>query len=216
MRKTTIYITDDHKIVAQGIASFLIGNIEFDLQESFVTAQELFAALELKQPDILLLDIKMPGLSGFQVAKIVLKSYPAIKIIFLSSNTDEESLNEAVKSGGLGYLSKDIAEEEFIFALQQIKSGKKYFSQGVQNTLFQSFVTKTTAEKTIENEVLSKREIEIVKLFSDGLSYKEIAEQLFISKRTVETHKKNIMIKLELKTTVDLVKYAIMNGITSI
>ena len=113
MKKTTICITDDHQIVSEGIASFLIGNEKFELISSSASGKELLDKLKKNQPDIILLDIKMPGLSGIQIAKIVKNEYPQIKIIFLSSNTDKESLDEAIKAGGSGYLSKDIAEEEY-------------------------------------------------------------------------------------------------------
>lgn len=213
-KKTKICITDDHKIVCQGIKSFLIGNKEFELVNCLSNGKELLNTLKDNQPDILLLDINLPGLSGIQIAKIIKKEYPKIKIIFLSSNTDSESLNNATKAGGFGYLSKDIKEEEFLFALTEITAGKKYFSKGVQNQVFENY---STAIKTkIQNDILTEREIEVVKLFVEGYSYKEIAERLFISKRTVETHKKNILDKLNLKSTVDLVKYAILNGIISL
>jgi len=216
MRKTTICITDDHKIVAEGISSFLIGNEEFELVNSSTSGKELLENLKTNNPDILLLDIMLPGLSGIQLAKIIRNDYPKIKVIFLSSNTDEESLNDAVKAGGVGYLSKDVSEEEFLFALKKIKSGENYFSSGIQNTVYKSFTNSVKYQEKIHDDILTDREIEIIKEITEGLSYKEIAEKLFISKRTVETHKKNILTKLKLKTTVDIVKYAILNGIISI
>jgi len=216
MRKTKICITDDHKIVSEGIASFLIGNEEFELISSSTSGKELLKKLINTQPDILLLDIVLPGLSGIQLAKIIRNDYPQVKIVFLSSNTDKESLNEAIKAGGVGYLSKDVSEEEFLSALKKIKSGENYFSSGIQNTLFHTYTDNIKKDAKYSDEILTKREIEVIKLISDGLSFKEIAERLFISKRTVETHKKNILEKLDLKNTVDLVKYAILNGIINI
>lgn len=214
--KTTICITDDHKIVAEGIASFLIGNEKYELIGSSLSGSELLNKIKKKQPDIMLLDIKMPGLTGIQIAKIISKEYPKIKIVFLSSNDDEKSLNEAIKAGGVGYLSKDVDEKEFLVALDKIMAGENYFSTGIQQTLFNNFTKNTKAETEYHDEIITDREVEIIKHIADGLSYKEIAEKLFISARTVETHKKNILTKLELKTTVDIVKYAILNGIVSL
>ncbi len=216
MQKTTLCITDDHKIVSQGIASFLIGNEEFELINSSTSGKELLKKLTDKQPDILLLDIVLPGLSGIQLAKIIRKSYPKIKIIFLSSNTDKKSLDEAINAGGVGYLSKDVTEQEFLFALKKIKSGDNYYSAGIQDTLFQSYTSSIKNNSEYKDEILTKREIEVIKLFAEGLSFKDIAEKLFISKRTVESHKKNILVKLDLKNTIDLVKYAILNGIINL
>jgi len=216
MSKITICITDDHKIVAEGISAFLVGNDKYELVCASKSGNELLGKLKKEQPDVILLDIKMPGLTGIQIAKIITKDYPNIKIIFLSSNDDSESLNNAIKAGGVGYLSKDVEEKEFIYALDKIVNGEKYFSKGIQQSLFNSFVENTQNQDDFRDEVLSEREVEVVKYISEGLSYKQIAEKLFISARTVETHKKNILKKLELKTTVDIVKYAILNGIADL
>ena len=216
MKKTTICITDDHKIVAEGIASFLIGNDKFELISSSLSGKELLEKLKKKNPDILLLDINLPGLSGIQLAKIISKDYSKIKIVFLSSNSDEKSLNEAIKAGGVGYLSKDVTENEFLFALDKIMAGENYFSKGMQQTLYNSYTKNVKTEAEYHDKVLTSREVEVISLIAEGLNHKEIAEKLFISTRTVESHKKNILTKLELKTTVDIVKYAILNGIASL
>jgi len=216
MNKIKVYIVDDHKIVIDGIASFFIGNPDFELIGSANSAQNLFSDLKTIEPNILLLDIKLPGLSGIQIAKIVTKEYPGIKIVFLSANTDENSLNDAISAGGVGYFSKDIDEEEFFMGLEKITAGLNYFSKGIQSTLFGTYSKQTNTVVEYRDKILSDREIEVIKLFADGLSFKEIAQKLNISTRTVESHKKNILSKLNLKTTVDLVKYAILNGLTSI
>jgi len=217
MKKTTIYIVDDHEIVAQGLELYLAGNEEFEIVGSANSANELLQFLmNNKQPDILILDIKMPGLSGIHVAKIITNKYSSTKIIFLSSNTDKESLNNAIAAGGVGYLSKDIKEEEFLQALKKIINGENYYSSGIQQAVFNNFTTNIKSNNNKNLTPLTSREIDIVKLFAEGLLYKEIAERLSISPRTVETHKKNILEKLKLKTTVDLVKYAIRNGIISL
>jgi len=216
LRKTKLYIVDDHKIVIEGISSFLIGNNEFELMGYATSANQLFDFLEKQQPDILILDVRLPGLQGPHIAKIVLEKYPHIKIIFLSVNTDKDSLNSAIESGGRGYLTKDISEEEFILALQKIKNNENYFSTNIQQVLYKSFANTIKENLTHNKTPLSDREIDVVKLFTEGYSYKEIGKRLSISTRTVETHKKNILEKLELKTTVDLVKYALKEGVISL
>ncbi len=216
MEKTKIYIVDDHQIVVDGISSYLIGNDEFELCGSAASANELFELLKKKIPDILILDMKLPGLQGNHIAKIITEKYSQIKIIFLSSNTDKESLKLAIEAGGLGYLTKDVMEEEFLLALKKIREGENYYSTGIQQAVYDSFTENLKSESQHNSSPLSEREIDVIKLFVDGFSYKEIADRLSISARTVETHKKNILDKLELKTTVDLVKYAIRNGIISL
>ncbi|NOZ47697.1 MAG: response regulator transcription factor [Chlorobi bacterium] len=216
MNKLSVCIADDHKIVSEGIASFFIGNDRFELVYSSSSGKELLNNLKNKQTDIVILDIKMPGLSGIQIAKIIKNDYPHIKTVFLSSIVDKKTLDEAIKAGGVGYLSKDIDEEEFLFALKAISEGKNYYSKGVQQTVFNNYTNNIKADNVNENDLLSKRETEVIKLIADGLSFKEIANKLFISTRTVETHKKNILEKLELKSTIDLVKYAILNGLSDL
>jgi len=216
MKTTKLYIVDDHRIVIDGISSYFIGNKQFELIGSATSAQELFDDLKQFSPDILLLDIKLPGLSGIQIAKIVTKEYTNIKIVFLSANTDEESLNDAISAGGVGYFSKDIIEEEFLIGLTKIINNENYYSKGIQPTLFGTYSKQVNTVSSYHDDILSNREIQVIKLFADGLSFKEIANKLEISTRTVESHKKNILTKLKLKTTVDLVKYAILNGLTSI
>jgi len=216
MAKTKVYIVDDHKIVIDGISTYFIGNHQFELVGSALSAQELFVNLKKQTPHILLLDIKLPGLSGIQIAKIINKVYPNIKLIFLSANLDEESLNDAISAGGVGYFSKDIDEKEFFIGLEKILSGENYFSKGIQPTLFGSFSKQANTLVEYRDKILTDREIEVIKLFADGLSFKAIAHQLEISSRTVESHKKNILSKLGLKTTVDLVKYAILNNLTNL
>ncbi len=216
MSKTKIFLVDDHQIVIDGISSYLLGNPDFELIASAGSANELFDKLPKHQPDILLLDCKLPGLQGTHIAKIIAQKYPQIKIVFLSANTDKLSLEKAVKAGGVGYLSKDITEEEFFTALKQIKKGKSYYSRGIQQAVFDSYTDKLNVDPENIITPLTEREIEVIKLFVEGFSYKEIADRLSISTRTVESHKKNILEKLELKNTVDLVKYAIRNGITTL
>lgn len=216
MSKFTVCITDDYKIVAEGISAFLVGNEKYEFIGRSLSGNEMLQKLKKRQPDILLLDIKMPGLTGIQLAKIISKDYPKIKIVFLSSNINEDNLNKAINAGGKGYLLKDICEEEFIYALDRIMEGENYFSKGIQQTLFNNFVKNTGTENKYQNDVLTDREVEVIKFISDGFSHKQIADKLFISVRTIETHKKNILTKLELKTTADLIKYAILNGIADL
>jgi two-component system response regulator NreC len=210
---TTLYIVDDHKIVIDGIQSFLIGNNHYKLIGSAISSRKLFVDLESVQPDILLLDINLPNMSGIQIAQTITRQYPQIKIVFLTSDIDKKSFDDAIQTGAVGYFTKDITEIEFFEGLDKITDGSPYFSKGIQPVLFESYSNKVNATN---NNILSPREIEITQLFSEGLSFKEIADKLSISPRTVETHKKNILEKLDLKNTIELVRYALRNGLTSL
>ena len=213
--KQKIYIVEDHEVVIQGVKLNLSDSDDYEFIGYATTGEKAIKELENIRPDILLLDIKLSGMQGFEIAECIQEKYCDIKIIFLSSNTDKESFEKALSLGAKGYLSKDVSKEEFLLALKKVKEGDSYFSSGIQN----SVLTQMSNPKNEEEEhliPLSEREIEVIKLFVDGFTYKEIANKLNISARTVETHKKNILNKLELKTTVDLVKYAIKQGIISI
>ena len=216
METTKLYIVDDHKIVIDGISSFLLGNSKFEIIGYALTAQAMFKDLKTLTPDILLLDINLPDIPGINVAKVVSNEYPKIKIVFLSANTDEESLNEAISAGGVGYFSKDIDEPEFFIGLNKILKDENYFSKGIQPTLFGTYSKQVSTTNAYHDDILSEREIDVIKLFAEGLSFKDIADKLNISTRTVETHKKNIQKKLNINNTVELVKYAIINGLSDL
>lgn len=209
--KTKIYILDSCDIVIQGISSYLKNEDRFEVIGKAETGEKALLDLRILQANILILDINLAGIQGFEIAKQVKKKHPLIKIVFLTFNKNEESLNKSMNVGGKAYLLKSIQKEEFLFALKTVCEGETYFSTGVHNLVNHT--------KKIEEAYLiplTKREIEVVKLFVEGYSYKKIASQLVISSRTVETHKKNILSKLKLKTTVDLVKYAIKEGIIAL
>lgn len=175
--------------------------------------------LDENVPNIILLDIGLPGKSGIEIAAEISVRHPKSAIIILSANMDEDSIFQSIQAGVKGYLPKNVHKEELICAIKQVSNGKEYYNNSISTTIFRNYVkfARTGRKHTIEKEMkLSDREVEIVKLFTEGLSYKEIAARLFISVRTVESHKNNIMEKLELKTIVDLVKYAIRNELVSL
>ncbi len=213
--KTKVYIVDDHQIVIDGLETYFFGNEKFELVGFANSSKKLFKDLEKLKIDILILDINLPDLSGIQIARIVKQRYNSIKIVFLSANIDEKSLNDSIEAGGLGYFTKDIDEEEFFLGLNKISNNESYYSKGIHNTLFGAYSNKTGKDE-FASDILSQREVEVIRLFADGLSFKEIANELCISTRTVESHKKNILDKLELKNTIELVKYAILNGISGL
>ncbi|MBN2892151.1 MAG: response regulator transcription factor [Bacteroidales bacterium] len=208
-------IVEDHSIVIDGINAMLIGVKDIELIDEVTRGLDIFNSIEKHQPDIILLDVKLPDISGIEIAKQITEKYPQIKILILSSQDDEETIVEAVKVGVKGYLHKNVKKEEFLEAVRYVYEGFEYFSDTISKKICTTFVKKVNLEENLKKQkaILSEREIEIIKLLCDGLSFKEISDKLFISTRTVETHKKNIMEKLELKSIPELVKYAIKNGI---
>ncbi len=219
MGKIKIILVDDHQIVRDGIKALLTDVEDIDIISEASDHNVLREKLNLQNPDIIIMDISLPEISGLELAKRLSESHPEIKVIILSMYTDEDFIFNAIKSGAKGYLPKNTTRKEIIDAIRAVYAGEEYFSESISNIILKSYVQKA---KTVDNQPersedkLTIREIEILKHFASGLSNQEIADKLFISIRTVESHKNHIMQKLELKSTVDLIKFAIKNKIVDV
>lgn len=212
-----LFLVDDHTIVLDGLRALLTGHSDISITGEAGDGQKLFGLLSSGQPDIILMDISLPGTSGIELCRMVREQYPDVKILFLSMYTTEEFVFNALKAGASGYLPKNISQTELLTAIRTIYAGGDYFSEYISNMILKSFVRKSrTADQEEPGELLSKRELEILKLFAGGHSNSEISDKLFISIRTVESHKNHIMQKLNLKSTVDLIKFAIRHDITGV
>ncbi|MBI9034893.1 MAG: response regulator transcription factor [Bacteroidales bacterium] len=214
MDKIKIIVVDDHQIVRDGIYLLVMNVPEIEIMGEAGNGDELFELLKKQQPDVIVLDLSLPKISGLEICRILHKDFSHIKVIVFSSYNDEDSIVNALKAGAKGYIPKDVFREELVTAIKAVKEGHEYLSNSIPNTILLNFIKKDREKVKFDYDKiadLTKREIEVLKLIAEGLSYKEIAEQLFISFRTVETHKNNILQKLSLRTTVDLVKYAIKN-----
>ncbi len=215
MSKIQIVVVDDHRIVRQGLKSLLIGCKDIEIIQSVGTAKELFDYLKQNVPDVIILDIGLPDMSGIEVVSKIFEYKTNVKVIMLSALSTEENISNAIISGASGFLPKDTSRDEFINAVKTVHSGDVYFGKSISNIIYKNYVAGIKGKDKNKVE-LTHREIEVVKLICEGLLYKEIAERLNISVRTVETHKKNIFDKLEIKNSVELVKYAIRNKITEV
>lgn len=205
-----LIIIDDHKIVANGIKALLLGS-KYSVLTMAHDADSAWKAIQEYQPDAVLLDIRLGNDSGIQLSKQIQKDFPKIKIIALSSSTDEHTLSECIKNGFNGFVSKSSSDKELITALENVEHGKNYYSEDVKSILLEQLEKRIQTPDAVDGKLLTDREIEIVRLFAEGLSYKEIAAKLFISASTVDSHKYKIMEKLNVTTTLDIVKYAIKN-----
>jgi two-component system response regulator NreC len=165
------------------------------------------------------MDISLPDTSGIELTRLISERFPEIKVLILSMYTDESFINQAIKSGAKGYLHKNTTREEMLIAIDTVYSGNDFYSDNISKIILKSYIEKAklNAEELLNpHEILSKREIEILTMFAEGFINKEIADKLFISIRTVESHKNHIMQKLNLKTQVELVKYAIRHNLINI
>lgn len=212
-----LIIVDDHKIVRDGIRAMLMGNKSFSVVADVASGAELFRIIETHKPDIIVLDLGMPEMNGVEVTEKLSLEYPGVRVLILSANATEDWVISAVKAGAMGFLPKDSSRNEFIKALTYIERGENYYGESVAAIIYRSYVSMLRHQDTEKKpEELTERESEVLKAFSEGLSFKEIADKLCISVRTVETHKNNILSKLELKNTIEMVKYAIKNGIITL
>lgn len=205
MKKIKIGITDDHQIVIDGIKSLLEDHNQFIIVACTTSPLQMLQILNEKQVDILLTDIMMSEMSGQQLAKKVKELYPEIKILALSMSGQGEIVNEMINDADIaGYVLKNIGKEELTNAITKIANGGIYFSEQVLDELNKYSHVKKENEETH----LTQRELEIISLIEKELSNKEIADKLFISERTVETHRKNIFRKTKTNSVIGLVKYA--------
>ena len=203
--KITLALVDDHQIVIDGLTSLLKGHDKFKFAFATTNSTEVVERLAEAPIDVLLTDVMMPKLSGNQLAKQVKDKYPAVKILALSMSGQGDLVNEMINDADIaGYVLKNIGKQELITALEKIAGGGIYFSDEVIDELKRTIDRK----KQIEEAHLTVREIEITRLIEKEYNNKHIAETLFISERTVETHRKNIFRKTNTNSVIGLVKYA--------
>ncbi|MEG0849254.1 MAG: response regulator transcription factor [Flavobacterium sp.] len=214
--KIRIHLADDHQVLIDGLTNLLQTVSNFEVVGSSLNGNTIYEDIILDKPDILILDISMPGKDGVEVLKeFSQKGFPA-KVIILSSYDDLKIIKEVMKLGANGYLTKKCAGQNIIEAIDAVYQGQEYFCDAVREKIFNIFFQnnpKVNKDVYLENPILSPREIEIITLICLEYSGKEISEQLFISTNTVETHRKNIMKKLQIKNTIGLVKYALKNNL---
>jgi DNA-binding NarL/FixJ family response regulator len=215
--KIKIILTDDHRIFRDGIKSLLSENEDIQIIGEASDGIELMEMLKVMVPDIVIMDITMPKISGIEIAKQISSLYPELGILILSMHTNEEFVINSIKAGAQGYLPKDTSKEELLKAIHAIYEGGEYYSKNVSDNFLKSYIRRFKVEQSLkENDELTKREIEILQMAAGGKCNKEIADQLCISVKTVDAHKNHIMQKLKLKNTAEMVIYAIKNKIIEV
>lgn len=213
--KIKIHLADDHQVLIDGLSNLLKTVPNFEVTGSSLDGTTVYNDVISDQADVLILDISMPKKDGIETLKEFKDKKSPCKVIILSSYDDLKIIKEVMKLGAKGYLTKNCAGENIIEAVGAVYEGQEYFSDGVRKKIFNIFKDnpKLNQNAVIENPILSPREIEIIILIALEYSGKEISEKLFISSHTVETHRKNIMRKLNIRSTIGLVKYALKNNL---
>jgi two-component system, NarL family, response regulator NreC len=212
-----VILVDDHQIFRDGIVSLFSDQGEIQIVDVASDGDDALNRMQYSKPDVMLLDISMPGKSGIEVISEAKAILPELKILILSMHTGEEYIFKAIRAGALGFLAKqNTTKPELLKAIKSIYEGREYFNESIALIMQQHYVNNARnvddVAKTNYN-LLSNREKEILMLVLEGLSNNEISKNLFVHIRTVETHKTNIMQKLGLKNSIELVKFAIKNDL---
>jgi two-component system, NarL family, response regulator NreC len=216
MPRLRILIADDHTIVRQGIRKILEDHPDWEVVAEAGDGREAVRqALDLK-PDIALLDIGMPLLNGIEAASQITRRAPQVRVVILSMHPNEAYITRALQAGAKGYLLKDSADDDLIRALTLVSQGKSFFSPAVAKVMLDDYLRHLAERGIVDRyDSLSEREREIFQLVAEGRSNKEIADLLFVSANTIETHRAHIMEKLDVHSAVELVLYAVRKGLIS-
>lgn len=212
LKPVFILIVDDHQIVRDGIKSLLEDQPDIVISGEAGNGEELMQLLPEKNVAVILMDISLPGQSGIELTSEVKLAWPDVKVLMLSMYMDEEVIIKAVRSGAMGYLEKNTTKKELISAIHALARGEEYYSDEVSRIIVRHTLRKSREEEPKGLQDVSKRELEILKLLAEGLTNQQIGEKLFISTRTVESHKTHVMQKLGLKTNIDLFRFLTRQG----
>ena len=202
---TRIVIVDDHPMVAEGIQSILESYADVEVIATLADGQQIIDQVEALQPDVILLDLNMPGIGGLTATEIILERRPDTRILILSMHDSPEYISSALSHGAMGYVLKDVPTDEIKRAIDAVMAGQRYLCTGAQGSL--------APFDSADREQLTNREQTILLQLAQGKSNKEVALELDISVRTVETHRKNIKRKLGISSTAGLTRYAMEHGV---
>ena len=206
-----ILLADDHQIIIDGISNLLEDEADINVVAYCNNGLEVLDKLQKLKIDVLLLDLDMPLMNGFQCAELVQKRFPEVKIAILTMHQEKALIQKFIEFGVKGYFLKTIAKSELVHAIKTIADGGEYFPSDVTKALIQkqSLTPDITQSPLLSS--LTEREVEVIKLVSQGLTNKEIADRLFISPRTADSHRTNIMRKLNLHNVAEMVRFAFKN-----
>ena len=212
-----VLIADDHKIMLAGLRSLLEKQADIEVVGAAENGRKAVQMAQEKNPDVVVMDVSMPDLNGIEATMQIIESLPDTRVIALSMHSDKRFVMGMLRAGASGYLLKDCASQELANAIVQVAGGKKYLSPEITGVVIDDFLLGGSSEEvTTAASPLSPREREVLQLIAEGWSTKQIASHLYVSVKTIETHRRQIMRKLDLHAIADLTKYAIREGLTSI
>lgn len=211
-KQIDVLIADDHQIFREGIASLLNGQKEINVVAESANGEEILESLNNTKIDVVLMDINMPKMNGIECAAIIKNKYPKVNILVFSSHDKDQYIVKMLQMGVAGYILKTCGINELTSAIKTVSMGCSYFCKEVTNKIVEQFSNKGKLKKSGKEEI-TDREMEVLKLVSKGLRNNEIGTKLFISPRTVDTHRRNLMQKLGLHSAIELANYAMQNNL---
>lgn len=210
---TTIVLADDHPVVRRGLRTLLESEADFQVVGEAGDGIEAVRLTERLKPDVVVVDLMMPGMTGLEVTRQIASRLPRTQIIVLSVYDSDAYVREAVRGGASGYVLKEASPSDLVAAIRAVAGGQRYLSPSLSQRAVEAYVERARAAAPTPHETLSSREREVLKLAAEGRTSSEIAERLHLSPRTVETHRASLLRKLGLRSQTDLIRYAIRQGI---
>jgi two-component system response regulator NreC len=212
-----VLIADDHDIVRSGLRMMLMAEDDIEIVGEAASGREAVALARELVPDVVVMDVQMPDMNGIEATRLIKAEQPDCAVLALTIHEDEQYFFQMLAAGAMGYVPKRAAPDDLVQAIRVVQSGQVFLYPSMASTLVADFVSRMEAgDAEASGEVLTPRELDVLTLIAEGLTNREIAEELVISVRTVERHRENIMSKLNLHSRIELVKYAIRKGLISI
>jgi two-component system, NarL family, response regulator NreC len=216
MSAIRILLADDHNVMRRGLRLLLESQPDFKVVAEAADGRQAVAQAEAHKPDVVVLDVAMPNLSGIEAAQRILSDAPSVAVVVLSMHSDEGYVLRALKAGAKGYLLKDSAEGDLIEAIRAVTQGKTFFSPEISRMLVEDYVREIRSRGVEDSyELLTSREREVLQMIAEGRSNKEVATALNLSLYTVETHRRNLQDKLNLHSLAELILYAVRKRVIS-
>jgi DNA-binding NarL/FixJ family response regulator len=212
MPKARILLVEDHVVLRQGLKALFAYEPDLEIVGEAGDGHEALELISELHPDVILMDISMPGLNGIETTQQIRRRYPQIKVVALSMHTDEEYVFQMLRAGASGYVLKQSNSMEVLLAIRTALTGGSFLSPLISNTVINEYIQRVGAGGYSSSHLLTKREREVLQFLAEGFSNQEIAQQLNISVKTVESHRSNMMNKLGLSNKTELIKYAIRQG----
>ena len=216
MPKLRLVVADDHALMRRGICDLLEAEPGWEVVAQAVNGREAVDAVARTRPDVLVIDLAMPELNGLTAAREILRSFPKVEIVLLTMHNTDQTIREVLECGARGYVLKSDAEQDLIVAVKAVAQGKPFFTPSVAEVVLKGYLRQSTRPETPERmQELTTREREVVQLLAEGKGNKEVAVAMRVSVKTVEAHRSNINRKLSIRSTSELVRYAVRNAIVA-